>query len=64
MVGSSSSNFSDIVVIGERIESGLESGKITDGNSKQQSEVGKPLSGYAKKKEGETIVVTKVFLNI
>lgn len=35
MVGTSSSNFADIVLIGERIESGLKSGKIASGNSNQ-----------------------------
>lgn len=58
MVGSSSSNFADIVVIGERIESGLKSGKITDANSNPKVAARKPLSAYAKKKEGETNVVT------
>ena len=32
MVGSSSSNFSDLVTNGERIESGLKTGKIVDGS--------------------------------
>ncbi|XP_050896856.1 uncharacterized protein LOC127103653 [Lathyrus oleraceus] len=35
MFGSLSSNFVDIVVIGERIESGLKSGKIISGNNNQ-----------------------------
>lgn len=52
MVGSSSSNFADIVVIGEMIESGLKSGKIASGNNNQQSAARKPPSSYAKKKEG------------
>ncbi|XP_050916507.1 uncharacterized protein LOC127131638 [Lathyrus oleraceus] len=30
MIGSSSTNFADMVTIGERVESGLKSGKITD----------------------------------
>ena len=33
MVGSSSSNFADIVIIGERIESGLKTGKIFGGGN-------------------------------
>ena len=33
MVGSSSSNFTDLVITRERIESGLKTGKITDGGS-------------------------------
>lgn len=35
MVGSYSSNFVNIVVIGERIKSGLKSGNITSGNNNQ-----------------------------
>lgn len=58
MVGSSSSNFANIVVIGERIKSGIKLGNITDGNSNQQSAAMKPLSGYAKKKEGKINMVT------
>lgn len=58
MVGSSSSNFIDIDMIGQRIESGLKSGKIASGNNNQQSASKKPLSDYAKKKEEETNVVT------
>lgn len=58
MVGSSSYNFTDIVVIGERIESGLKSGKITSGNNNQQYVTRKSLSGYGNKKEGETNFVT------
>lgn len=33
IVGSLSSKFSDLVIIGERIESGLKTWKIVDGNS-------------------------------
>lgn len=33
MVGSSSSNFVDLVITGERIESGLKTGKISGGSS-------------------------------
>lgn len=52
MVGSSSSNFDDLVIIGERIESGIKTGKIVGGGN-QQYAVKRPSSGYAKKKEGE-----------
>ena len=57
MVGSSSSNFADIVIIGERIESGLKTGKIV-GCGNQQSTSRRPYGGYTKKKEGETNTVT------
>ncbi|KAK2369043.1 hypothetical protein QL285_082199 [Trifolium repens] len=50
MIGSVSSSFSDLVRIGERIESGLKNGKI-------QATV-KPTSSFAKKKEDEANVVT------
>lgn len=56
MVGSSSSNFSYLVITRERIESGLKTGKIIGGSS-QQSVVRRPSSGYAKKKEGNTNAV-------
>lgn len=58
MDGSSSSNFTNIIVIGERIESGIKSGKITGGNSNPQSADRKASNGYAKEKEGETNDVT------
>ncbi|KAJ1381989.1 hypothetical protein SESBI_44644 [Sesbania bispinosa] len=51
------SSFSDLVIIGERVENGLKSGKIasdtpTMNNSK------KPASGPQRKREGETNAVT------
>ena len=57
MIGSSSTNFADMVTIGERVENGLKSGKIT-GTSTQQTTNKKPHGGFKKKKEGETSVVT------
>ena len=54
MIGSVSSNFSDIVVIGERVESGMRSGKIADNSA--AANVKRPFMG--KKKEGETHAVT------
>lgn len=57
MVRISSYNFSDLVVIGERVENGLKIGKIADDGS-QQSAGRRPSSGYAKKKEGETNALT------
>lgn len=57
MVGSLSSNFIDLFITSERIESVIKTWKITDGGN-QQAVVRRPSSGYAKKKEGETNVVT------
>lgn len=56
MVRSSSSNFADIVIIEERIENGMKTGKIDCGGN-QQSAGRRPPSGYTKMKEGETNVV-------
>jgi len=52
-----SSNFSDIVTIGERIEHGLKSGKIAQGSSVTTS-VKKPGFNPSKKKEGEVQAVS------
>lgn len=57
MVGISSSNFADLVITEERIESGLKTREIV-GGSNQQSAVRRPSSGYAKKKKGKTNSVT------
>lgn len=48
MVGSSSSNFVDMVTIGERSENGLKTGKIANVDSQS---VAKKSQGFAKKKE-------------
>lgn len=53
MVGISSSNFSYIVTIGERIKNGLKMGKIS---SIDNQIVAKKSQGFAKKKEGEESV--------
>jgi len=50
MVGSVSSNFADIVIIGERIELGLKTDKIAQGNTTIGKKTGFNLG---KKKEGE-----------
>jgi hypothetical protein len=55
MIGSVSSGFSDLVRIGERIESGVKSGKIYAAASAQNS-MRKPINNF-KKKEGDTNVV-------
>lgn len=54
MVRSSSSNFVDIVIIGERIEGGLKIRKIVDGDS-QSSASRRASGGYTNKKEEETM---------
>jgi hypothetical protein len=56
MIGSISSNFADVVVIGERIEEGLKSGKIK-GASNGQAGANKFFNNNQKKKEGETNAV-------
>jgi len=50
MLGSVSSNFVDIVIIGERIELGLKTGKIAQGPAVTDKKTGFNLG---KKKEGE-----------
>src|SRR3954469_10672049 len=56
MVGSVSLGFSDLVVIGERIEDGIKSGKI-QGASSNSYHSKRPTATFAKKKEGETNAV-------
>ncbi|XP_027337055.1 uncharacterized protein LOC113850692 [Abrus precatorius] len=53
MIGSISSNFSDIVIIGERVERGMRNGKIFH-NSGRPSNLKKFTNGPGRKKEGET----------
>ncbi|XP_050916417.1 uncharacterized protein LOC127131543 [Lathyrus oleraceus] len=55
MVGSSSSNFADMMTIGERIENELKTGKIANIDSQI---VVKKSQGFAKKKEVEESSVT------
>lgn len=57
MIGSSSINFADMVTIGERVENGLKSGKIIYTTVLQTTNK-RSHGGFAKKKEGETNVVT------
>ncbi|XP_050889365.1 uncharacterized protein LOC127094590 [Lathyrus oleraceus] len=56
MIGSSSANFADMLTIGERVENGLKSGKITDTTAPQTMNK-RPYGGFAKKKEGEASVM-------
>src|SRR4051812_28423183 len=56
MVGSVSSGFSDLVVIGERIENEIKNGKI-QGASSGSYQSKRPTPNFPKKKEGETNAV-------
>ncbi|XP_050876893.1 uncharacterized protein LOC127080623 [Lathyrus oleraceus] len=56
MIGSSSTNFADMVTIGERVESELKYGKIID-TAAQQTTNKRAHGGFAKKKEGEANTV-------
>jgi len=57
VLGIVSSNFSDIVTIGERIEHGLKNGKIAQGSSAATG-TKKPGFNPGKKKEGEVQAVS------
>ncbi|KAK2400686.1 hypothetical protein QL285_050362 [Trifolium repens] len=57
MVGSVSSGFSDLVKIGERIESGLQNGKI-QATTGSQGDTVKPTSSFVKKKKDEVNAAT------
>ncbi|XP_050877300.1 uncharacterized protein LOC127081056 [Lathyrus oleraceus] len=57
MIENSSSNFADMVTIGEGVENGLKSGKITDTTTLQATNRNSHR-GFVKKKEGETNAVT------
>ena len=56
MACSTAASFAELVTYGERIESGLKSGKIQSvgSNSSANGNGKKPFNGYPKKKEGET----------
>ncbi|KAK2450357.1 hypothetical protein QL285_009479 [Trifolium repens] len=56
MIGSVSSGFSDLVRIGERIESGVRTGKI-QASASTPSNTKKPVNNFARKKEGNTNAV-------
>ncbi|XP_050919781.1 uncharacterized protein LOC127137354 [Lathyrus oleraceus] len=56
MIGSSSTNFTDMITIREHVESGLKSGKITD-TTAPQSVNKRSHGGFAKKNEGEANTV-------
>ncbi|XP_050915438.1 uncharacterized protein LOC127130475 [Lathyrus oleraceus] len=57
MIDSLSTNFADMVTIGERVKSALKSGKITDIIAPQTTNK-RPHGGFAKKNEGEANIVT------
>lgn len=52
LIGSTSAGFSDLMVVSERIENYLKSGKIQNSVGPSNG-VRKPFFGFAKKKEGE-----------
>ncbi|MCI41085.1 gag-protease polyprotein, partial [Trifolium medium] len=56
MIGSISSKFADLVIIGERVEEGIKSGKI-QGASSAQAGAKKSFDYNPKKKEGEANAV-------
>ncbi|XP_073219715.1 uncharacterized protein [Cicer arietinum] len=60
MIASMSSNFSDLVMIGERIESGMRSGKIVCA----ATSVKRPQTTFIKKKEGDANAVMEDNPNI
>lgn len=53
MVGSASSGFSDLVVVGKRIENCLKNGKLQGVVAATSNGGKKPYTGFPKKKEGE-----------
>ena len=55
LIGSTFSDFSNLVMVGEKIEEGLKAGKISGGNA-GTSTVKKPFNGF-KRKEAEANVV-------
>lgn len=57
MVGSLSTNFANIVTIGEHVENRPKSGKITDTTASQITNK-RSHGGFTKKKEGEANAVT------
>ncbi|XP_050896976.1 uncharacterized protein LOC127103785 [Lathyrus oleraceus] len=57
MIGSSSTNFSDMVTVGENVENGLKSGKITDTTAPESTNK-RSHGGFANKKEGEESAMT------
>ncbi|XP_058729685.1 uncharacterized protein LOC131601811 [Vicia villosa] len=55
MIGSVSSNFTDLVTIGQRLEEGIKKGKVSVVVDSSK----KPFGGFQKKKEGETSAVER-----
>src|SRR4051812_7635489 len=53
MIGSVSSNFTDLVTIGQRLEEGIKNGKVTH-VAESSSGSKKPYGNFQKKKENET----------
>ncbi|XP_058776989.1 uncharacterized protein LOC131651341 [Vicia villosa] len=55
MIGSVSSNFTDLVTIGQRLEEGIRKGKVSVAADSSR----KPFGGFQKKKEGETSAIER-----
>ena len=61
MLSSTSTSFSDMVIIGERVETCIKAGMIQGVPNNANNNAGvnrKPFSGFVKKKEGETSAIT------
>lgn len=58
LISSASSNFSDVVIVGERIENGLRSGKIAQSSPGNTSVHKNPSSGFPAKKNEEANPIT------
>src|SRR3954462_4930171 len=57
MIGSVSSNFTDLVTIGQRLEEGIKNGKVAN-VAESSSGAKKPYVNFYKKKDGETNTVS------
>lgn len=57
MIGSTSVGFSDLVMAGKRVETGIKLGRIQVPVANSSNSSTKPFGGFQKKKEGETSAV-------
>src|SRR3954470_870927 len=57
MIGSVSSNFTDLVTIGQRLEEGIKNGKVAN-VAESSGGLRKPYGNFQKKKENETNIVS------
>lgn len=60
MVSSVSKNFSDLVVVGVKVELGMKNGKMKAAAGTSNNNVKKISGGFQKKKEGEKNIVSIV----